>query len=209
MLCDLHLDDHRRACIATLVLTGCRPAEFSEELGVDLVLKDRPQGGSHLANTIAGAKTMQTVTEELVGKGQNFRCLELDCASPEGQWLMERLDRREQRGMRLALPSSTHSQSGILLPATERNRRISASLGKLVTRIGEAAFPRLRHKLTPYVFRHAIAADMKAADHIGPEVIAQALGHQSTLDLSPFRAAPATHLCGLSFESQGAFPAEC
>lgn len=180
VLRDRHLDDHRRACIATLMLTGCRPAELSEELGVDLVLKDRPQGGAHLTITIAGAKTMQSVTEELVGKGQNFRCLELDCISPEGQWLMEGLERREQRGMRLTQPSSTHSENGILLPATERNRRISASLGKLITRIGKATFPGLRHNLTPYVFRHAVAADMKAADHFGPEAIARALGHQST-----------------------------
>lgn len=180
VLSDRHLDDHQRACIATLMLTGCRPAEFSEELGVDLALKDGPQGGALLTITIAGAKTMQPVTGELVGKGQNFRCLELDCVSPEGQWVMERLECSEQRSMRFALPSPTHSENGILLPGTERNRRISARLGKLITRIGKAAFPNLRHNLTPYVFRHAFASDMKAADHFGAEAIAQALGHQST-----------------------------
>jgi hypothetical protein len=34
-------------------------------------------------------------------------------------------------------------------------------------------------------------------------------GDKLEVDLSRYRAAPITHLCGLSFESQGTFPAEC
>ncbi|WP_069301164.1 site-specific integrase [Neptunicoccus sediminis] len=177
---DSYIDDHRRAFIAALMLTGCRPAEFSEELGVDLLLQSRPEGSTCLSITIAGAKTMQPMTGELAGKGQNFRSIKFNCAAPEGQWLMDALNLAEQPRMRLTLPSPSLSESGAHLPTTERHRRISASLGKLVTRIGKAAFPRLRHNVTPYVFRHAFAADMKTAGHFDSEMIAQALGHQST-----------------------------
>jgi hypothetical protein len=41
------------------------------------------------------------------------------------------------------------------------------------------------------------------------EIARQINRHRSTVDLSRYRAAPITHLCGLSFESQGTFPAEC
>lgn len=32
VMSDTHLDDHRRACIATLILTGCRPSELCDDL---------------------------------------------------------------------------------------------------------------------------------------------------------------------------------
>lgn len=82
--------------------------------------------------------------------------------------------------MHLALPVSALSQSGMHLSPSERHRRLSVSLGKLVARLGRAAFPSLRHNLTPYVFRHAFAADLKVAGQCEPEIIAKALGHQST-----------------------------
>ncbi|MFP4275152.1 MAG: hypothetical protein ACLFRU_09010 [Paracoccaceae bacterium] len=44
-------------------------------------------------------------------------------------------------------------------------------------RLGRVAFPRLTRALTPYVFRHALAADMKASGTFTEAEIAAALRH--------------------------------
>jgi integrase len=66
-----------------------------------------------------------------------------------------------------------------MLPPAERHRRVSVSLGKLVKRLGRIAFPRFARALTPYAFRHALAAEMKASGVFTEAEIAAALGHLS------------------------------
>ena len=183
VLGDPHLDLTRRAILATTIATGVRPAEFSDDLGVNVQLVSEG-GQDRLHFEIHGAKTTDQVHEGLPGKGQSIRTLELECKTPETKWLRDRL--ADQRFLRLALSSPVHATTGIPLHRSERHRRVSVSLGKLVTRLGKIAFPRLRHNLTPYVFRHAFGADMKASDQFGPELIANALGHQSTRTQSSY-----------------------
>lgn len=86
VLRDRHIDDHRRACLAVLMLTGCRPAEFSEDLGIDVSLC--PDAGTMaLMITIAGAKTASDAGEGLQPKGQMSRTLRLRGKTPEALWL--------------------------------------------------------------------------------------------------------------------------
>ncbi|MFD0858601.1 site-specific integrase [Roseovarius aquimarinus] len=183
VLRDPHLDPTRRAILATMIATGARPAEFSDDLGVNVRLVSEG-GRDRLLFEIHGAKTTDQVHEGLPGKGQSIRTLELECKTPETRWLRDRL--ADQRFLRLELSSPVHATTGIPLHRSERHRRVSVSLGKLVTRLGKIAFPRLRHNLTPYVFRHALGADMKASDRFEPEAIAKALGHQSARTQSSY-----------------------
>lgn len=48
-----------------------------------------------------------------------------------------------------------------------------------IIKAGRKAFPSLRETVSPYVFRHSLASDMKAAG-IAPRSIAQVLGHQAS-----------------------------
>ncbi|WP_281966388.1 hypothetical protein [Roseovarius nanhaiticus] len=174
---DRHLDITRRAILATMMLTGVRPAEFAEDYGVDIRLVEA-EGADRLIFQIKGAKCITQLYETLPGKGQSVREIEIACKVPEASWLREAV--LEKGNLHLTVSSPAKSANGIQLPASERHRRVSVSLGKLVTRLGKLAFPSLRHNLTPYVFRHAVAADMKNSDRFDSEMIASALGHQTT-----------------------------
>lgn len=178
VLSDPHLDFTRRAILATMIITGARSAEFADDLGVDVSLA--PAGDEdQLRVRIKGAKTTpQLLHEALPAKGQSTRILDIACKTPEAVWLRDALQDTEP--LHLLAPTATQAATGVQLSPSERHRRVAVSLGKLVTRLGKMAFPGLRHNLTPYVFRHAIAADLKASERFDPEVIAAALGHQST-----------------------------
>jgi integrase len=54
-----------------------------------------------------------------------------------------------------------------------------ANLCAALIKAGRAAFPHLRETVSPYVLRHALASDLKAAG-IDPEAIAQVLGHRAS-----------------------------
>ena len=54
-----------------------------------------------------------------------------------------------------------------------------ANLCAAFIKAGRAAFPLLRETVTPYVLRHALASDLKAAG-VSPDAIAQVLGHQAS-----------------------------
>ncbi len=176
---DQHLDDHRRACIAALMLTGCRPSEFSDDLGVTvhkMIDGDRPS----LRFDIQGAKVSEEI-EGHRGKGQNRREIELNCQTEEALWLFDHMSKRNQSCLTLEIAAKTRKQNGGMLMPIERHHRVSVSLGKLVTRLGRVAFPRLRHNLTPYVFRHALTSDFKSGGHeMVRSDLAATLGHQSS-----------------------------
>lgn len=176
VLRDRHLDSTRRAIVATMIITGARPAEFSDDLGVDVSLVSA-SGQDRLLFQIKGAKVTHQVHQALPAKGQSTRTLEVECQTPEAIWLRDALREKEQ--LRLVAPTATEASNGMPLSPSERHRRVAVSLGKLVTRLGKLAFPGLQYNVTPYVFRHAIAADMKSWDRFEPEKIAMALGHQS------------------------------
>ena len=54
-----------------------------------------------------------------------------------------------------------------------------ANLCAAIIKAGRSAFPHLQETVTPYVLRHALASDLKAAG-ISPDAIAQVLGHQAS-----------------------------
>ncbi|WP_144435590.1 site-specific integrase [Roseovarius atlanticus] len=178
VMSDTHLDDRRRACIAAMMLTGCRPSELCDDLGVtvDAVGLEENQ---RLAFEIAGSKCIESGAIH-PGKGQERRYIEIVCKTPEAAWLFDHVAEQPDRAVRLFLGAPTYDRKGIELMATERRRRVSDQLGKLIARLGKVAFPRLNCNLSPYVFRHALASDLRASAHQFNRCgIASALGHQS------------------------------
>jgi len=178
VLPDGHLDDDQRACLAALMLTGCRPAELAEDLGVEVAAIGSGETPG-LAFRIRGAKTDRPADDNLPARGQAIREIALRCASPEALWLHGHLWGLGEATARLTWPTPERSATGVILPPAERHRRVSVSLGKRVERLGRIAFPRLTRPLTPYAFRHAIAAEMKASGAFSEAEIATALGHLS------------------------------
>ncbi|MGK8235408.1 hypothetical protein ACLGGT_14720 [Roseovarius sp. MS2] len=188
VLLDQHIDDHRRACIAALMLTGCRSAELADNLGVVIRAFER-DGENHLAFEISGAK-LENAEIGGYGKGQDLRRIEVCCQTHEAHWLFARVSDRYdcQTVLRLAVPR--YSQTGIALMPTERQRRVTNSIGKLVERLGRVAFPRLQQRLSPYVFRHALSSDLRSGGaRWSKEEIATVLGHQSTRTQSNYGSA--------------------
>ncbi|QFT94368.1 Phage integrase family protein [Roseovarius sp. THAF9] len=206
---DTHLDDRRRACIAVMMLTGCRPSELCDDLGITvaaIALGDN----HHLAFEIAGAKCTESGGTH-PGKGQQSRYIEIACETPEAAWLFDHVAEQPDRAVRLFLGAPTYDRKGIALMPTERRRRVSNQLGKLICRLGKVAFPRLSSNLSPYVFRHALSSDLRAPGHQSDRGgIASALGHQSektqqhygspntSKGLNGSRAAQITHVSATS-----------
>ena len=179
VLPDPHLDDHRRACVATLMLTGCRPSELCDDLGVTVAAK-ACEGRNHLAFKIAGAKRADSARSN-PGKGQEWRIIKLRCQTPEALWLFDYVSAQPDQRITLRLDAPAHDQKALPLMPTERRRRVAGRLNKLVARLGKIAFPRLRHTLSPYVFRHALSSDLRMSGGAwSKSEIAAGLGHQST-----------------------------
>jgi len=181
-LTDDYVSAQRYAIIATLMLTGCRPVELSDRLGVTVELGEA-NGESTLTFAIKGAKTARELAPEIEGKGQALRSIEMICQSPEAIWLRDHIARSGSARLQISEKTTPRSPSGIWLSVAEQERRLTVSLGKLMTRLGARAFPKQRKNVTPYVFRHALAADMKSDESISDETIAACLGQQSTRTL--------------------------
>ncbi|MEQ8255234.1 MAG: hypothetical protein RH980_04145, partial [Roseovarius confluentis] len=209
VMSDTHLEDHRRACIATLMLSGFRPSELCDDLGVTV---DAIALGDihHIAFEIAGSKCTESDAIH-PGKGQQSRYIEIACETPEAAWLFDHVAEQPDRAVRLFLGAPTYDRKGIELMPTERRRRVSNQLGKLIARLGKVAFPGLSSNLSPYVFRHALSSDLRAPGHQSNRGgIASALGHQSektqqhygspntSKGLNGSRAAQITHVSATS-----------
>lgn len=178
-LTDTYFSAQRCAIIATLMLTGCRPVEFSQRLGVTAELGEE-KDETTLTFTIKGAKTAVEFTPEIEGKGQAIRKIEMMCQSPEAIWLHDHIARSGRARLEIKETTVPCSPSGMWLSSAEQERRLTVSFGKLITRLGARAFPQQKNNVTPYVFRHALAADMKADGRVSDETIAACLGQQST-----------------------------
>jgi len=181
-LTDDYVSAQRCAIIAALMLTGCRPVELSERLGVTVELGEA-NGESILAFAVRGAKTAPELGPELEGKGQALRRIEMTCQSPESIWLRDHIAQSGSAHLEIKEATTPRSPTGMWLSPAEQERRLSVSLGKQMTRLGARAFPKQRKNVTPYVFRHALAADMKADEMISDQTIAACLGQQSTRTL--------------------------
>ena len=185
VLADDNTGDLQRAMIATLILTGCRPVEFSCRLGVEVSIAD-VDAAKRLTFKIHGAKTA-TKKEILVeAKGQEIRQITLCCHSPEAHWLPRHISRSGENRLVLSQAAAPYSSSGKVLSIAEQERLLTNSLGKRVKKIASRAFPRLKHNVTPYVFRHAFADALRAEGRFDEQARAAALGQQSTRTLGHY-----------------------
>jgi integrase len=173
------------ALIAVLMLAGCRPAEFTARLGVSVEIAKLPEGPG-LRVDIAGAKTAPELAPEAAAKGQQRRSLWLSCKTAEAFWLLEHIRQSGSSRLEISIPTRPRSPSGEWLSLAEQERRQTSSLGKIISRIGKDAFPHQKGNLTPYTFRHAVAADMKASGQFSNDTIAAALGQQSERTLQHY-----------------------
>lgn len=138
-------------------------------------------------------------------KGQVWKLFEIDCAFPEMRWLADYVRRvglpldddyagslyaDEAQAFGAYAKDITHSafmgfqvkhhdiDRARQMTASERDMNAANSFSNMLVRLGKSAFPKLPDRLTGYVYRHALASDLKAAE-VDPEVISQTVGHIS------------------------------
>lgn len=182
---DSYVSSDRCAIIAVMLLVGIRPVEFTARLGVTIEATVEA-GKPALKFDVAGAKTAAELAPGIPAKGQHTRTIWLVCKTREAFWLHEHIARSGNSCLEIKEALSPVSPSGKYLSPTEQERRLTVSLGKLITRIGKVAFPRQKGHVTPYVFRHAFAADMAAGGRFPEATIAASLGQQSVRTLKHY-----------------------
>ena len=185
VLADDDTGDLQRAMIATLILTGCRPVEFSCRLGIEVSIAD-VDAAKRLRFKIHGAKTATKKEISLEPKGQTIRQITLGCHSPEALWLHRHISRSAESRLVFGQAAAPYSLSGKLLSIAEQERLLTNSLGKRVRKIASRAFPRLKHNVTPYVFRHSFADALRTEGRFDEQARAAALGQQSTRTLGHY-----------------------
>ncbi|WP_336096419.1 site-specific integrase [Roseovarius sp. CH_XMU1461] len=172
---DRHIGPFEKAAMAILMVSGARPSELSDRHGVRIWASP---DGKRLIITVRGAKC-GSETRRTAGKGQTHRHLHLRAQTPMAKWLAETALKYPGQRFLFRLKTPRFDAGGKPLTRVERSRRVSQRLGKLCRRIGKQAYPRMRKHLTPYVFRHALASDLRGTSNHSPEAVAQILGHQS------------------------------
>lgn len=185
VLADDDTGDLQRAMIATLILTGCRPVEFSCRLGIEVSIAD-VDAAKRLTFKIHGAKTATKKELSVEPKGQAIRQITLGCHSPEALWLHRHISRSAESRLVFGQAAAPYSLSGKVLSIAEQERLLTNSLGKRVKKIGSRAFPRLKHNVTPYVFRHSFADALRTEERFDEQARAAALGQQSTRTLGHY-----------------------
>jgi len=185
VLADDDTGDLQRAMIATLILTGCRPVEFSCRLGIEVSIAD-VDSAKRLAFKINGAKTATKKEISVDPKGQAIRQITLGCHSPEALWLYCHISRSGENRLVFSQAAAPSSLSGKMLSTAEQERLLTNSLGKRVKKIASRAFPRLKHNVTPYVFRHSFADALRTEGQFDEQARAAALGQQSTRTLGHY-----------------------
>jgi integrase len=185
VLADNDTGDLKRAMIATLILTGCRPVEFSRRLGIELSIAD-VDAAKRLTFKIHGAKTATKKEISVEAKGQAVRQITLGCHSPEALWLHRHISRSGENRLVFSQAAAPYSLAGKMLSIAEQERLLTNSLGKRVKKIASRAFPRLKHNVTPYVFRHSFADALRTEGRFDEQARAAALGQQSTRTLGHY-----------------------
>lgn len=134
---------------AVAALTGCRPAEVTS-VQVERI-------GNALVITIPGAKVSES-------KGQPYRkfTITADSNGPEFAYLLKRAT---------GAPLVLEVPYGVTRPASTFSEALKSA--------GEKVFPKKTPPMTGYVYRHAIACDMKA-DGAEMNHIAASMGHAVT-----------------------------
>jgi integrase len=145
-----------RAAALAAAVTGCRPAELVA--GVQL----RVEGG-RLVALVLGAKV-----DAARGKGQEWRRLEWPLDHPSA--LVQDLAAEVIRA------------GGSLLAKIPNASNFSKSMSNAAAR----EWPKRKTTVTPYCFRHQVAADMKADGQLDSGEISAALGHLSDATKSTY-----------------------
>ncbi|KKN51850.1 hypothetical protein LCGC14_0618640 [marine sediment metagenome] len=185
VLADDDTGDLQRAMIATLILTGCRPVEFSCRLGIEVSITD-VDAAKRLTFKIQGAKTAPIKGISVEAKGQAMRQITLGCHSPEALWLHRHISRSGENRLVFSQATAQYSLSGKVLSTAEQERLLTNSFGKRVKKIARRTFPRLKHNVTPYVFRHSFADALRTEGQFDEQARAAALGQQSTRTLGHY-----------------------
>jgi integrase len=134
---------------AVAALTGCRPAEVTR-VQIEKI-------GDALVITIPGAKVSEI-------KGQPYRkfTITADTNGPEFAYLLERV-----------------KDAPLLLEVPFDVKAPASTFSEALKSAGQKVFPKNTPSMTGYVYRHAIACDMKA-DGAGMDHIAASMGHAVT-----------------------------
>jgi len=199
--------------IALLMITGCRPAELGHPDGFAMQAR-RTGDENRIGIGLNGAKVMDldmlsdqetapftSLPDPIPNPdrhriGQPLRTFLLECRTPETCWLHACLGKgldasRFPQWSVTGDPSvgRYHLTSRLSHdPMSGRRHPALAGLDKRLERIGRTVFPRLQTRITPYLFRHALAAGAKAAG-MKRDDLARLLGHASTRTASVYGAA--------------------
>lgn len=134
---------------AVAALTGCRPAEVTS-VQIERI-------GNALVITIPGAKV-----SEIKGQPKRKFTITADSNGPEFDYLLQRVT---------GAPLVLEVPFGVTRPASTFSEALKSA--------GEKVFPKNTPPMTGYVYRHAIACDMKA-DGAEMNHIAASMGHAVT-----------------------------
>lgn len=210
---DQYVTSADTACMAALMVTGCRPGEMVGSHSI-AIFAENSAAGPVLRVHITGAKIfrpseidtddnpivqpVETDRPSEADRGQPWRDLTIVCCAPEALWLHRHVLTHGHiesdslvdcptgtRPTCLHLSLRDHT-SGQWLHPVERSRRAVVAFSKTITRIGKLAFPKLDRAVTPYVFRHAFATDLRASGAHSAGAIAQALGHLSMRSMNAY-----------------------
>jgi integrase len=148
-----------RTVVALLWLTGLRPAEL--QTGVTIVQLD----SDHLGILLRGVKTKDAGGRE---RGHARRSYVFNIESEPAAWLFNQC----------------------IEPAIKNRRQLQffSNAGTIYNQICQLfihVLPNLRQRVSPYCFRHQLAADLKAGN-IDRELIAKTLGHLSDFSQSKY-----------------------
>ena len=153
--------DAFKAAVAVLCVTGCRPEEL--EAGVACLKRQNGQ----LELRIRGAKTGTIDNGKVVAdRGQPWRALIIDADASEASRYLAAL--------------CSNKPSALV----QFNKD---SLRKMVGRVAKRVYPKKDGAgISPYCFRHAMAADLKSCDELTDEQRAMALGHLSVESIASY-----------------------
>lgn len=179
-------------------IEGSKVSSFEDqELGLSYIKMTEQQ--QSLWNDIKG----DPASRDFYRKGQDYRYVEVAVTLPQAEFLADLIRKRTKgktpipiqealslnkdaeittrRDINREVTASLSLRFPGFLPPTERDdadaiRRGVDKLSKMVQRLGAKVY-RGKEKITPYVFRHAFSADIKA--HYGGEdlLISSGLGH--------------------------------
>jgi integrase len=145
-----------RPATLTAAVTGCRPAELVS--GVKLSIE----------NAMLIAHIEEAKVDVARGKGQEWRRLEWPLDHPNSM-VRDLADEVALAGGALTVTIKSAS-----------------NFSKSVSNAGAREWPRRKTTITPYCFRHQVAADMKADGQLGSGEISAALGHLSDTTKSTY-----------------------